>query len=118
VEQIAERIAAATGMTGHLGMDLIVSRSQVLPIECNPRAVSGLHLFDADLELAHAMLGEGAISPPPGRLRYLAPAMLLMGVPQALYRGRAITFMRDWKRGADVIGREGDWPVQLGVLLD
>jgi hypothetical protein len=115
---IAHRIAAATGMTGHLSFDAILSGGQVLPIECNPRAVSGLHLFDADGDMAMAMLGRAQASVPQGRLRYLSPAMILLGLPSALRRHRLETFRRDWRRGADVTGRNRDWPSRLGSVLD
>jgi hypothetical protein len=117
---IARRVARALGMTGHLSFDMIVTPDgAVLPIECNPRAVSGLHLFDSDAALARALLGAGSVpAPPVGRLRHLSPAMAVLGVPQALRRGRLAGLIRDWRAGEDAIGRPGDRLPVLGSLLD
>jgi len=120
ITDIARRVAHATGMTGHLSFDMIVTPDgAVMPIECNPRAVSGVHLFDSDPALARAMLGEGCVpAPPVGRLRHLAPAMAVLGVPQALRRGRLGALLHDWRTGRDAIGRPGDRLPALGTFLD
>jgi hypothetical protein len=119
VTEVTRRIAAATGLTGHLSFDIIVDeQGRAFPIECNPRAVSGLHLFDADSALARAILGEGEMTPAePGRLRHLAPAMALLGLPSAARRGKLGRFLADWRRGKDVVGR-GCALVTLGCLVD
>lgn len=118
VVAVARQIARYTGATGQLSFDMIVDTDgRAWPLECNPRAVSGLHLFDADAALAHAIIGEGA-PPTPQSLRYLAPAMLLLGLPQATRRGLLGAWRTDWRRGADAIGRPGDrWPA-IGALVD
>ena len=115
---IAERVAAVTGMTGHLAFDLIrTPDGRAVPIECNPRAVSGVHLF-ADDTLARAILGEPQASPVAGTRRHLAPAMALMGLPRALARGTLPSFLATWRAGEDAMGRPGDrWP-DAGAVLD
>ncbi|WP_375288742.1 hypothetical protein [Sphingomonas sp.] len=115
---VAEKIAAATGATGHLSFDLIrTPDGRAVPIECNPRAVSGVHLFAGDA-LARAILGEAQPPPAPGTRRHLAPAMALLGLPQALARGRLGAFVQTWRGGTDAIGRPGDrWP-RAGALID
>lgn len=118
-EDVAHRIAAATGMTGHLSFDIMLTPDGLaVPIECNPRAVSGLHLLDASPALAKAMLdGAGdVLRPTPGTLRHLSPAMALLGLPTA---GRGLPgLVADWRAGRDCIGRPGDrWPV-LGAIVD
>lgn len=116
--EIATRIADATRMTGHLAFDLIrTADGRAVPIECNPRAVSGVHLFASDT-LARAILGEPQPSPAPGTRRHLAPAMALMSLPSALARGELRAFAEAWRSGADAIGRPGDrWPA-LGAVVD
>jgi hypothetical protein len=115
---IAERIAAATGATGHLSFDLIrTPDGRAVPIECNPRAVSGVHLFAGDA-LARAILGQAQPPPAPGTRRHLAPAMALLGLPQAIAGGRLSAFVETWRSGTDAIGRPGDpWP-RAGALVD
>lgn len=116
--EIARTIAAADSLTGHLSFDLIATpQGTIVPIECNPRAVSGLHLFDAQPELAHAMLGEGEAHTAPG-LRYLGPAMALLGVPAAIRHARLGDWARDMARGCDVVGRPSDRFPAFGALID
>lgn len=118
-DEVAHRIAAATGMTGHLSFDIILTADGVaVPIECNPRAVSGLHLFDADAALARAMVGDPAGQPPAGRRRHLAPAMLMLGLPVAAVTGRTGKLLADWRAGEDSIGRPGDRAPAWGALVD
>ena len=116
--EIATCIAGATRMTGHLAFDLIrTPDGRAVPIECNPRAVSGVHLFAGDT-LARAILGEPQPPPTPGTRRHFAPAMALMGLPTALTRGELRAFTATWRSGADAIGRPGDrWPA-LGAVVD
>jgi len=115
---VAETVAAATGMTGHLAFDLIITASgEAVPIECNPRAVSGVHLYDG-ASLARAITGEPQPSPTAGAQRHLAPAMALLGAPVALATGGVRPFVREWRRGRDVIGRPGDRLPALGALAD
>lgn len=120
IREISERIGAATGMTGHLSFDVIVDADGIAyPIECNPRAVSGLHLFDASAALARAVLeGVPCGEPAPGTLRHMGPAMALLGMPAALFSGRLGALRADWRRSRDVIDREGSARVTLACLAD
>jgi predicted ATP-grasp superfamily ATP-dependent carboligase len=57
------RFVAATGHTGFIAFDFIVtSDGQALPIECNPRATSGIH-FVREEYLARAILGDEVPDP-------------------------------------------------------
>lgn len=120
VRRVAETIAAGAGMTGHLSFDIIVDGvGRAWPVECNPRAVSGLHLLDSDAALGRALMGDVECPPPPpGRLRHLAPAMLILGVPAALGSGRLADLRSDWCAGRDVISRPGDRLPWLGCAMD
>ncbi|HET9640063.1 MAG TPA: hypothetical protein VFP12_12735 [Allosphingosinicella sp.] len=120
VVEMARRIAARVGGDGQLSYDVIVGpEGRVAPLECNPRAVSGLHLVDASPDLARALLGQGELSPPPaGTTRYLSPAMVLMGVPAALAGGTLPRLRAVWRKGRDSVGRPGDRLPVAGVLLD
>ena len=109
---MAARIAAATGMTGHLSFDLIrTPDGRAVPIECNPRAVSGVHLLDGTM-LARAILGEAQPPPVAGTRRHLLPAMAVLG---AAAPRRTLAA---WREGRDAIGRPGDrWPA-VGAMVD
>lgn len=116
---VAARVAAATRLSGHLSFDIILTPGgEAIPIECNPRAVSGLHLLDASPDLARAILGEGPPVQPAADLRYLAPAMLLLGPGAAAGGGRWRALLEDWRRGQDALGRPGDRMPMLGALID
>ncbi len=113
--EIANAIAAADNITGHLSFDFIMTPDgTAIPIECNPRAVSGLHLFDAHPDLTRAMLGTGQANAPTTNLRYLGPAMALLGP----VTGRLGDLLSDMRAGRDVVGRAGDRLPMLGAVID
>jgi hypothetical protein len=116
---LARTLARATGATGHLSYDVIRRPDGTLaPIECNPRGVSGLHLFDAEPRLARALIGQTPLQEPRTRARHVGPAMWLFGAPDALLRGRLGAFRRDLARSRDVLVRP-DAPLALaGALID
>jgi hypothetical protein len=116
--EMARAIARACGASGQLSFDVIRRPDGVIaPIECNPRGISGLHLFDADPALARAILG-GGLALPTASARHLAPAMWLLGAPQALFEGRWPEFRRDLARSRDVLALSGEPSAGLGALLD
>ncbi|MCB1135773.1 MAG: ATP-grasp domain-containing protein [Chlamydiia bacterium] len=97
--------------TGQLSLDLIVGPDGVpVPIECNPRATSGLHLFRAEDRLDQAFLGGiPAKTPPEGRHAHVALPLLLMG---GKHRFKA------WTQGRDVIFSSRDpLPALISPLL-
>lgn len=78
--------AAAENYTGQLAFDFIEAADGTLyPLECNPRATSGLHLFTAADGLDRALLGRdvpGApLEPRPESQAVLALAMWLYALP-------------------------------------
>jgi hypothetical protein len=120
IVEMARRIAAKVGGNGQLSYDVIVRPDGgVAPIECNPRTVSGVHLLDGSPALARALLGQSDLSPPPaGTVRYLSPAMALIGVPAAIAGGTFGRLRAVWRNGRDSVGRPGDRLPVAGVLLD
>jgi hypothetical protein len=118
--EFAQRIARATGSTGQLSYDVIRRRDgTIAPLECNPRGVSGIHLFDAAPRLAQALAGETGLQLPEVAARHLAPAMWLMGVPLALGSGRLAEMRRDLARSRDVLALSGaPRRAAMGAVLD
>jgi hypothetical protein len=51
-------------------------------------------------------------------MRYLSPAMVLMGAPAALAGGTFGRLRGVWRRGRDSVGQPGDRLPVAGVLLD
>ena len=117
---VAAAVASATNATGQLSFDVMVSPAgEVHPLECNPRGISGLHLFADDPRLARALVGEEAsLVAPRAAHRHLAPAMWMLGLPQALAGGRIGSFFDTLNRGQDALTRPGDRAPALGALID
>ncbi|HEX8450083.1 MAG TPA: hypothetical protein VF652_10885 [Allosphingosinicella sp.] len=118
--EMARRIAEHVGGDGQLSYDVIVAPDgRAAPIECNPRTVSGMHLVDGSPALARALLGQSELAAPPaGTIRYLSPAMALIGAPSAIGGGSLGRLGALWRKGRDSVGRPGDRLPVAGVLLD
>lgn len=87
--------AAAEGFTGQLAFDFIETEAgELYPLECNPRATSGVHLFSAGDRLDEAFFGTNAETkqPHPDAASMLGMAMLVYGL-----------------KGIDRPARLGDW---------
>ncbi len=99
---------AGTGWTGQLSFDLILKADgTVLPLECNPRATSGLHFFHDPQAFARAICtGNGSIEPDVARPQTLRLALWFYALPAALRGGDLRGLLRDIK-GADELL---DWP--------
>jgi hypothetical protein len=107
IRAFLERFGAATGYTGQVAFDYIEpADGDCRVIECNPRATSGVHLFDDQPErLVAALLGADGVLTPTPVPRQVALAMLLFAVHKHGLDGR---FWRDWRAARDVIARPGD----------
>ncbi|MEQ1819556.1 MAG: hypothetical protein ABL871_13185 [Terricaulis sp.] len=117
--EMTRTIAKATGASGQLSFDVIRGADgSITPIECNPRGISGIHLFDSDPRFARALLGEVSLQTPSAEARHLAPAMWLFGAPAALASGKLHAFNRDLARSKDVLSVAGEPWLGLGALLD
>lgn len=82
--------AAETGWTGQLSFDLIETPDGLAPIECNPRATSGLHLLRDSQALCAALEGgPPLLVPPDTRPQSVALAMWLYAAWPNRHRLRA-----------------------------
>lgn len=116
---IASQLVKDLNYTGQIGLDMICTPDgDFVPIECNPRAVSGIHLFDRSPELARALSGNGPAVHITSGLRYLAPAMWLMGLPKSIIRGQFRQWQTDMTAGGDALGQGRGSGAILGALLD
>ena len=116
-----ERLVAHIGFTGQIAFDWIDSGDgNPAVIECNPRAVSGLHLFAPDDGIPAALAGTAtACVHPAGRAsRMLAPVMLTAGLAQALFSGSPRQWRADYSAASDVLAARGDMMPALGALAD
>lgn len=108
IRAFVEQFGSATGYTGQVGFDFIEdTQGRFHVLECNPRATSGVHLFDDQRAQLVAALHEESTSPllATEQPRMIALAMLLLAAPQRVFnRG----FWRDYADARDVIVQDGD----------
>lgn len=114
------RFAEAERLTGQIAFDFIEAPDgELFPIECNPRATSGIHLFAPEDGIAEAVLRHGE---PEREQALIAPAggrQAMIGFAMAAYllrRGLTWTERREALqalcRSRDVLFRARDpWPV-------
>jgi hypothetical protein len=76
--RVAERLVAATGYHGQLGLDFRRSGGRLYALECNPRPTAGVHLFAPEplVEALMARPDHQVHVVPPGRKRKYASALL------------------------------------------
>jgi hypothetical protein len=93
---------------------------QLAVLECNPRAISGLHLFEVAERLPAAIVGDSStlIAPAMPIPRMLAPIMLCVGLPVAVRNATLKRWYDDWCRARDVLGVPGDKFPLLGGVAD
>ncbi|RWE16289.1 MAG: hypothetical protein EOS76_21075, partial [Mesorhizobium sp.] len=105
---LVERIVAGTTWTGQISFDLMREPGgRVLPLECNPRAVSGLHFFRDPARFAAAVLGDGPEVRPDVTLpQTVRLAMWIYGLPVALRSGGLARFRKAIREGQELL----DWP--------
>lgn len=112
------RFVRHTGFTGQIAFDFMVAPDGgVLPMECNPRATSGIHLFGPGDRLAEAILRPdallrlGEIASPgaaAGSGAMVSAAMWTYGFAQACRQRRMREWMRACRVSRDAVYRRGD----------
>ena len=120
IARFVEGLARHFNLTGQIAFDFIEDDAgRIFVLECNPRATSGVHLFDD--HLADAFLAPGATIQPHPAPRMVAPAMMLLGGASVL-RSRHLAYgwqrlWRDFRRGRDVLWSASDpWPALYSLL--
>lgn len=96
------RFVEGTGWTGQISFDLMrMNDGSILPLECNPRATSGLHFFRQPLAFIRALSGEGpVVMPDVTRPQTVKLAMWIYGLPAAV-RAQELSRFRDHLHAAD-----------------
>lgn len=115
------RLVEQLGYTGQIAFDWIDDgQGAPLVLECNPRAVSGLHLFTRDDPVPAALAGDAVEPFVPGhdRAAMLGPLMLGPGLVRALRTGTLARWRADWARADDVLARPGDRAPVAGAIAD
>lgn len=106
--ELVERIVAGTSWTGQISFDLMrEADGRVLPLECNPRAVSGLHFFRDPARFADAALENGPeVLPDVTAPQTVRLAMWIYGLPATLRSGGLDRFRKAMREGQELL----DWP--------
>lgn len=117
----AEALAAKFSINGQFACDGIVDeKNHLWLIECNPRATSGVHLLSGDGSLARAMVcsQDHASFEPRVTRQHILPAMLTLGLAQAISTKKSEHWWTVIRLGRDVAGIAGDRLPFLGAILD
>ncbi len=121
IAEHVERFVRHTRFHGQISFDWIEDEAGIAhAIECNPRAISGLHLFNRDSSLAKAMCSSmrHIISADTKQAKMLAPAMLTAGCWSAWCNNSLAQWRYDFARASDVMLDVNDWKPAAGVLFD
>lgn len=114
--EFASKFCEKHGVHGQVSFDLIYERvGKYSVIECNPRAISAVHLFDAQAEVACAFTAKSGriIEPLSSRPKMIGLAMVMFGLSQKPLR----SWLHDWRRASDVAFSKNDLVPFLGQLL-
>lgn len=112
--QWVERFVRAQGFTGQIAFDLIETPAgALLPLECNPRATSGIHLFRGTRGLDRVLLAPETHEGPPLVPRtsegsMVGLAMLAFGLRGGAFRNGWGKWFKSFVRGKDVVFRWSD----------
>ena len=117
---LAQTLASRLVVDGQFACDVILDADhRPWLLECNPRATSGIHLFQRDAALARAFLDDApCVEPQAPPFLDLGPAFGLFGLPAALGSGDLAEWRALRRAGHDVIGAPGDRLPLLGALVD
>ncbi|MEL6777635.1 MAG: hypothetical protein AAFO06_10295 [Cyanobacteria bacterium J06597_16] len=98
---------AAEAFTGQIAFDFIESDDVLYPLECNPRAISAIHLFSKRDRLDHAFLEPDEqslpIQPQQASTAMISLAMWLYGLPSAIATHRLGPWLKAIFTAKDVI---------------
>lgn len=121
IQAFVSRLVQQLQFTGQISFDWIAADGQhPRVLECNPRAISGVHLFAMHDPLPAAFTGtaEHCVIPSASRARMIAPLMRSAGLLQATMRGNFSGWRSDARRADDVLRMHGDAMPMLGALVD
>lgn len=117
---VAKLLAEKLSLTGQFSCDLIIdSTGQAWPIECNPRATSGLHLLTEQDCLAQAIIENktcNVISSTPDK--YMLSMMMSYGFVKAIRERKYKNWFSTLISGGDVISARNDHLPLLGSVID
>jgi glutathione synthase/RimK-type ligase-like ATP-grasp enzyme len=100
IEEFLEVFFAKTSWTGQISFDVFLTSSGCLvPIECNPRATSGIHFATEGDDFVAALRGDRRVLSSGSQPLQISEAMLIFGLPTALKAGRLAEWASAWRAG-------------------
>ena len=108
VRTFVEAFVAGANWTGQISFDLMRKPDgSILPLECNPRATSGLHFFTDPVGFAEAFLtGGDEVFPDLGGVQGVRLALWLYGAPTAMKNCEIGKFRETLRLTTELL----DWP--------
>ena len=106
-----QTVVAAEKFTGQIAFDVIeTEQGTIYPLECNPRTISAVHLFNASDRLDQAFFdtAKALIQPKPNSSAGIRLAMLLYGLPKALTTGQFRHWAKAFRTARNVIFQRND----------
>ena len=104
--------------SGQISFDFIRNSEGLYLLECNPRATSGVHLC-GDADLASLLTKKYSViwSPLITEAAQIKLAMVLFGVPRYVFSCQLFSFLKDFRKGRDVLsGRSHFYVLKQQVL--
>lgn len=99
--------------SGQISFDMIRrDDGTVLPLECNPRATSGLHFFGDQATFADAVWTGKTVAPDVDGQLASRLALWIYGLPQAMKTGRLKAFRQSRRTAGEIL----DWPNDRGPV--
>jgi hypothetical protein len=112
VRDFVERFVAGTGWSGQVSFDLMrMADDRVLPLECNPRATSGLHFFRDGAAFARMLAGDAPVMPDVTQPQGVRLALWVYGLIPALAKGKLPDFRAVLRETGELL----DWPDDPGA---
>lgn len=115
IDAWVEDVVCRLGYTGQIAFDLMDDGVRILPLECNPRATNGIHLFTGFPRFASVFLPESVpaesslvLKPAPSVRRMLALPMLAAFWSAWPRRQALATWLNAFRRATDVCLAPGD----------
>jgi hypothetical protein len=121
IREFVERFVGRMHYTGQISFDWIdCGRGEIAVLECNPRAISGVHLFAPTDALPAAFTGAvgASVEPHDVDARMITAVMLTAGLGRALREKKLAKWWSDFSRARDVITEPDDLGPLLGNIAD
>ena len=121
IQDFVANFVRKINFTGQISFDFIESEDgEITVLECNPRAISGLHLFARNDLIPTAITSErnDCLVPSHDRPGMISAIMLSAGLGSALKNSKLKTWWQDYQRADDVITATGDRRTLAGAMLD